>query len=50
MDGGSKRTAEFAERLNKPYLHIQPSSSPSSIRGFLNQHYIVVLNVAGKRE
>lgn len=50
LDGGSKRTAEFAEKLHKPYLHIWSGTSPDSIIHFLSRHYVNVLNIAGKRE
>jgi hypothetical protein len=50
LDGGSKRTAEFAAKLHKPYLHVWRRSSPSLIARFLYQHCVKVLNVAGKRE
>lgn len=49
LDGGSKRTAEFADRLGKPWLQIWPSSSAHDAVVFLQRHRIQVLNVAGKR-
>ena len=48
LDGGSKRTADFAEQLGKPWLHIRPSVHPKFIARFLCQHQVTTLNVAGK--
>lgn len=50
LDGGSKRTAEFAERLGKPWLHVRPGVHPKFIARFLSQRHVTTLNVAGKRE
>ncbi len=50
IDGGSKKTAEFADRLGKPWRHIHPRVHPKYIACFLRQHKVSVLNVAGKRE
>lgn len=50
LGGGSKRTAEFAQRLHKPYLHVWRESTSNSIIHFMNRHYVTVLNIAGKRE
>lgn len=50
LDGGSKRTAEFAERLGKPCLHVRPGVHPKYVARFLARHRVVVLNIAGKRE
>lgn len=50
LDGGSKRTAEFANRLGKPWLHVRPGVHPKYIARFLARHCVTVLNIAGKRE
>ena len=49
LDGGSKRTAEIADRHGKPWLHFRPGVHPKFIAGFLARHEVRVLNVAGKR-
>ena|ERR1041385_4604425 len=52
--GGTKRTAEFAARLNKPLLHLTRSISATRaarrLDRFLARHSIRVLNVAGPRD
>jgi hypothetical protein len=50
LDGGSKRTAEFAEKLGKPCLHFRPGVHPKFIARFLARHSVARLNIAGKRE
>jgi hypothetical protein len=50
LDGGSKRTLEFAGKLGKPCLHIRPGVHPKFIARFLQRHGVMRLNVAGKRE
>ena len=50
LDGGSKKTAEIAKRLNKPYIHIRPRVSPTCLVKFLERHQVKTLNIAGKRE
>lgn len=50
LDGGSKRTADFAQKLGKPFLHIRPGVHPKYIARFLVRHSIARLNIAGKRE
>ncbi len=50
LDGGSKRTAEFAEKLKKPSLHFRPGVHPKFIARWLDRNQIKVLNIAGKRE
>jgi len=49
LDGGSARTAKFAMKLNKPWLHVWPGVKPQYVAGFLAQHRVKILNVAGKR-
>ena len=50
LDGGSKRTAGFADSLGKPWLHVRPGVHPKYVARFLARHAVQVLNVAGKRE
>lgn len=50
LDGGSKRTATFADSLNKPWLHVRPGVHPKYVARFLLRHGVKTLNVAGKRE
>ena len=50
LDGGSKRTAQFAEKFFKPWLHFRPSVHPKFLAQFLVRHNVTTLNVAGKRE
>ncbi|HZW13927.1 MAG TPA: putative molybdenum carrier protein [Noviherbaspirillum sp.] len=50
VDGGSKRTVEFAEKLGKPFLHFRPGVHPKFIARFLQKNQVRVLNIAGKRE
>jgi hypothetical protein len=50
LDGGSKRTADFADKWGKPHLHIRPGVHPKFIARFLARHAVVRLNIAGKRE
>ncbi len=50
LDGGSKRTAAFAESLGRPWLHVRPGVHPKYVARFLARHEVRTLNVAGKRE
>lgn len=50
LDGGSRRTVAFAERLGKPWLHVRPGVHPRYVARFLARHAVNVLNIAGKRE
>ncbi|HZW13302.1 MAG TPA: putative molybdenum carrier protein [Noviherbaspirillum sp.] len=50
LDGGSKRTVEFAEKQRRPYLHLWCDSAPASLISFVTRYPIDVLNIAGKRE
>jgi hypothetical protein len=50
LSGGSKRTAEFAEKLGKPWFHFKPRVDPKYLARFLTRHQVIVLNVAGSRE
>jgi hypothetical protein len=53
LAGGSKLTADLAEELGKPWLHLsEVHDGPSAVarlRAFLSDHAIRVLNVAGPR-
>jgi hypothetical protein len=50
LDGGSKRTAAFADGLNKPWLHVRLGVHPKYVTRFLLRHGVRILSVAGKRE
>jgi hypothetical protein len=53
LSGGSKKTAELAERHGKPWLHVARDASAGDpgerLRRFVREHGIRVLNVAGPR-
>lgn len=53
LAGGSKRTADFAKKHAKPWLHLSERGSYESaderLAGFVRGHDIKVLNVAGSR-
>ena len=50
LDGGSRRTADFAEKISKPWIHIRAGVHPRYLASFLTKHGVKTLNVAGKRE
>lgn len=52
LTGGSKRTAEFAEKHKKPFLHVHRGiyQPDVALQAFINAHGIKVLNIAGSRE
>jgi hypothetical protein len=50
LNGGSKRTAAFADSLGKPWLHVRPGVHPKYVARFLVRHGVKTLNVGGKRE
>ena len=50
LDGGSKRTAQFAEKLHRPLMHFRPGVHEKYLASFLIQNRVTTLNVAGKRE
>lgn len=50
LDRGSRRTAEFAGKLGRPWLHVRPGVHPKFVAKFLTQYQVFKLNVAGKRE
>ncbi len=55
LNGGSKRTAEFAKRHRRPFLHLSlvPGREPlaaEKLADFIRMHRVTSLNVAGSRE
>jgi hypothetical protein len=50
LTGGSLKTAGFAAKLRKPYVHISPRVAPKHLAQFLAEHSVRTLNVAGNRE
>lgn len=55
LRGGSKRTAGFAARHRRPFLHLNLSSGDTSsaaeaLASFVSAHQVRILNVAGSRE
>ncbi len=55
LDGGTLATQRFSQRLGKPCLHVQLDAVPvqrtaTDILGWIRQHSISSLNVAGPRE
>lgn len=51
LKGGSKKTAEFAHKHQKPLLHLHTSlySPERVLLRFIQEHEIKVLNIAGSR-
>jgi hypothetical protein len=53
LTGGSKKTIELAHKHHKPVIHIArdggPASPAQALLGFIRDHKIKVLNVAGPR-
>ena len=53
LAGGSKRTADFAKKHGKPWLHLSERGSYESagerLAAFIREHDIKTLNVAGSR-
>ena len=53
LAGGSKRTADFARKHGKPWLHLSERGSYESagerLAAFIRENDIKVLNVAGSR-
>jgi hypothetical protein len=52
LAGGSKRTAEFAKKRGKPWLHLYPGASYEPERlllEFISANNAAVLNIAGSR-
>lgn len=50
LDGGSKLTAQLAERLGRPWLHFRPGVHEKYLAQFVERHAVRRLNIAGKRE
>ena len=50
LEGGSRRTADFATRLGKPWIHIRSGVHPRYLARFLSSRSVKTLNIAGKRE
>lgn len=48
LDGGSKRTAQFAEKHDKPFLHVHLGTNLDLIVSFLMASAATRLNIAGK--
>jgi putative molybdenum carrier protein len=51
LTGGSKKTSEFAVKLNKPCLHAHSCQEDvaQALRDFVSDNEILTLNVAGPR-
>jgi hypothetical protein len=49
LTGGSKRTADFAEKLRKPWFHFKPRVHAKYLASFLARHKVMTLNIAGSR-
>ena len=50
LNGGSKRTAQFADKLHRPWVHFRPGVDQKFLVSFLVRNGVKTLNVAGKRE
>ncbi|MEI6606716.1 MAG: putative molybdenum carrier protein [Verrucomicrobiota bacterium] len=55
LTGGSKRTAEFAKRHRRPFLHLslvpgRETLTAEKLADFIRMHRVARLNVAGSRE
>ena len=53
FSGGTRETAEIAKEIGKPLLHLMSSlevnEAATQLNAFIEEHDIVVLNVAGPR-
>ncbi len=53
LTGGSRRTAEFAEQLGKPWIHLHHQGTyekqSERLAEFIREYVVKVLNVAGSR-
>lgn len=49
LEGGSLRTACFADRLGKPWIHMRPGVAPRFLARFLRARGVKTLNIAGSR-
>lgn len=55
LSGGSKRTADFAKKHGRPFLHVvlvggRETQAAARLAAFVHLHRIARLNVAGSRE
>lgn len=50
IDGGTKKTVEFAKDHGKAWIHMRPGVHPKYLARFLDKHQVAVMNIAGKRE
>ena len=55
LSGGSKRTADFAKKHGRPFLHLSlvagcEGLAAAKLTGFIRMHRVARLNVAGSRE
>lgn len=50
LGGGSRRTAQFADKLRRPWLHFRPGVHEKFLVQFLARRRVTTLNLAGKRE
>jgi hypothetical protein len=54
LHGGSGKTADFAQRLQKPWLHLSRErdgdAAANKLAKFLAEHSIKTLNIAGPRQ
>jgi Circularly permutated YpsA SLOG family len=54
LSGGSRQTADLAQRYQKPCFHLSrerdSATAPGKLRDFLASHDIQTLNVAGPRQ
>jgi hypothetical protein len=51
LSGGSKKTMEFAQKYNKPRLHLHAgvTDAVDKLKGFVQENSAKVINVAGPR-
>ena len=53
LTGGSKKTAEFAQKHGKPWIHLNEGlgieEAAVQLKSFIAEHGVKVLNVAGSR-
>lgn len=51
LTGGSLKTKQFAQKAGRPVLHLHPGTPDAAreLAGFLEVHFVRVLNVAGSR-
>lgn len=52
LGGGSKKTADFARKHGKPWVHLSQAASAepaAALSHFLQEYHVLVLNVAGSR-